>query len=105
MNPSIADTGNIIEKAEHFGERFGFPAIVTIIIVIGVMFGLSRLLTFYINDNKTKLDSISVNMEKMNAQHQSILTAMDKSSMIMCATCWNTANSQEEIKRCSCTFK
>lgn len=104
MNPSLADTGNLIEKAEHFGERFGFPAIISILVVGSLMFALYTILDFEIKDSKVKINAMGSDMSKMMDQHAILIRTTDTSLKIQCATCWNTADNQSEIKRCSCSL-
>ena len=95
-----------------FGERFGFPALVAIILIIGLMYGLYFLLRYEVFYNRDVVSAMSETVEHLGKDHDTLLMKSEaalelqsKQIVIQCATCWNIATTQEEIKRCGCNPK
>lgn len=109
MNPSTKDTGILIDKVTGFGERFGFPALVSIILIGSLMYGLYFVLRYEVFYTRDEVMAMNGTMTEMKAQHEILkmkaeasLELQAKQAALQCATCWNTADNQTEIKRCAC---
>lgn len=99
----------IIDKATRFGERFGFPALVAIILVGAIVYALYFILRYEVFYTRGQVEAMSVDIDKMSTQHDTLLMKSEvslelqsKQARIQCATCWNGADNQSEIKRCAC---
>lgn len=110
-------SGNMIDRATRFGERFGFPALITIILVAGLMYGVYFVVKYEIFYNREKVEAMAGNLGVINgkvdmvsSQHSTMIMKQEaslelqsKQVSISCAQCWNSAANQTEIKRCACT--
>jgi len=109
MTPSTKDTGILIDKVTGFGERFGFPALVSIILIASLMYGLYFVLRYEVFYTRSEVMAMSSVMTVMKEQHdvlkmkaEASLELQAKQAALQCATCWNMADNQTEIKRCAC---
>lgn len=112
MNPSPKETGILLDKATRFGERFGFPSLIAILLVSGLLYGGYFVMRYEVFYNRTMVEAMQSDMSMMMEQHDTILSQSEaslelqgKQLRITCAACWNTASDQEEIRRCSCDPK
>lgn len=112
MNPndSLPSADGAINQATRFGERFGFPALITALLILGLMYGAYFVAKYEIFYNREQVEAMAEKMNTMFYQHQDILSRQEsslelqsKQIAINCAQCWNDADSQNEIRRCACT--
>jgi hypothetical protein len=101
--------GILIDKATRFGERFGFPALVAVMLIAALIYGGYFVLRYEVFYTRGKVEAMSGQMDTMSMQHSTILSKQEaalemqsKEVKIQCATCWNGAGNQAEIKRCGC---
>lgn len=101
--------GILIDKATRFGERFGFPALVAILLISAMIYGAYFVLRYEVFYTRNQVEAMSGQINMMSSQHSTILSKQEaalemqaKEVKIQCATCWNGAVNQSEIKRCGC---
>jgi hypothetical protein len=102
--------GVIIDKATRFGERFGFPALIAMMLTCGAMYGAYFIVRYEVFYNRGQVEAMALQVSDMITQHSTILAKQEasidllvKQVNISCAQCWNVADNQTEIKRCACT--
>lgn len=100
---------DITDKAFRFADKFGVPALIAVILVVALTYGLYFVLRYEVFYNRDKVEAMSDQMDSMSLQHSSMLSKQEaalelqfKGVRIQCATCWNSAANQSEIKRCGC---
>lgn len=108
MNAAHSD-GILLDKATRFGERFGFPALVAILLIAGLLYGAYFILRYEVFYTRSQVEAMSGQINTMSSQHSTILSKQEaslemqaKELRITCAACWNNAGNQTEIKRCGC---
>lgn len=108
--------GKIIDRATKFGERFGYPALLTTVIVIFLGYGAYYVLRYevawsrakvealesQVNATNFKIDGMSSEHSLMRASQEAELELQSQQVCIQCAACINDANTLGEIKRCNC---
>lgn len=109
MTKDSSTTGALIDKATRFGERFGFPSLIAIILVGALSYVVYFVVQYEVLYTRGKVEAMDKNIGQMMQQHDTLLMKSEaaleiqvKQLRIGCATCWNAADDQTEIKRCSC---
>lgn len=97
-------------KATRFGERFGFPALVSFVLIISLMYGLYYVLRYEVAYTQEKVSAMNDDMDMMQIQHANLLKGQDtslefqkESISILCALCQNQAADLAELRKCNCT--
>lgn len=103
-------TNGLLDRATKFGERFGFPSLITVILLCSLLYAGYFVMKYEVLYTREKVEAMSESVSTMHDQHNLILTGQEaalemqsKQLKIQCGMCWNAANGQEEIKRCNCT--
>lgn len=109
-NDTPTSPDGAINQATRFGERFGFPALITALLIVGLMYGAYFIVRYEVFYNREKVEAMNTKVDMVVSQHvtmvakqEAALELQSKQVAISCAQCWNAAENQTEIKRCACT--